>query len=446
MKHESSKILETTSDASERCTITAGEIFPDGSMIELVAAAHGFTKPHLLFWNEKKAIVGNRIKHGSHCYEGPELDGALYRAMRLPHGCGKYNSARALFDSIRELFERHLGLSRPESSLLAYFPIYTWCGDRLANPLNLAICGSDEALGIDVLRLLDCLCRHPLLLTEVTPASLRSLPMHLSPTVLLNQQNIRPNLQRVLRASCYRGLNLPGKAGGMIELSCAKAIFGGYDAALDALGGDTIRVSLMPSRLRPSDLDENTRLQIAELFQPQLLSYRLQNCGTAQGREMDVSRFAVAMQPVARTLAHCFPADPELAGEAAKLLQPQDDEIRRERTSQVDYVIIEVLLAMFHKQEQTAVGVTDLTKDVNSVLEARGEIWSYAPEEIGRQLAAFKIPRKRNGAGQSVKFDRDTSQCVHRWARVYDLLPGKHARAACTDCSEAQSAYPQRVV
>ena len=62
-----------------------------------------------------------------------------------------------------KLFERHLGLLRPESSLLTYFPISTWLADRLANPLSLAICCSDEALGIDVLRLLDCLCRHPLL-------------------------------------------------------------------------------------------------------------------------------------------------------------------------------------------------------------------------------------------------------------------------------------------
>lgn len=443
MKSKSGKTLTTGPDANDNCIITAGEIFPAGEMIELVRSASGLTQPNLLFWDSKKSSVERRIKYGSSLYEGPELDTALYRTMRLPARCSNYDSARALVEAIGELFERHWGLSRPESSLLACFPISTWLADRLANPLSLAICCSDEALGIDVLRLLDCLCRHPLLLTEVTPASLCSLPMHLSPTLLLNQQELRPNVRRVLRASCYRGLNLPGTAGSIIDLSCAKAIFCGNDAALYALAGDVIRVSLMPSRLRPSDLDEKTRQQIADHFQPQLLSYRLQNCGKVHGSEIDVSRFAIAMQPVARALAQCFPADPELAGDAIQLLLPQDDEIRRERTSQVDYVIVEVLLAMLHQQTQTAVGVTDLTKDVNLLLEKRGEIWSYSAEEIGRQLAGLKIARKRDGSGQKVKFDRDTSQCLHRWARAYDLLSGEHSRAGCTDCGEAQAVSPQ---
>ena len=443
MKSQSGKTLTTAPNANDNCIITAGEIFPAGQMIELVRSASGLTKPDLLFWNGTKSSVGRRIKYADRLYEAPELESALYRTMRLPARCCPYDSARALFEAIAELFERHLGLLRPESSLLACFPLSTWLADRLANPLSLAICCSDEALGIDVLRLLDCLCRRPLLLSEVTPASLRSLPMHLSPTLLLNQQEIRRNVQRVLRASCYPGLNLAGTAGSIIDLSCAKAIFGGNDDALDALAGDVIRVPLMPSRLRPSDLDEKTRQQIADHFQPQLLSYRLQNCGKVHGSEIDVSRFAIAMQPVARALARCFPADPKLAADAVQALLPQDDEIRRERTLEVDYVIVEVLLAMFHQRNQTAVRVTDLTKKVNLLLETRGEIWSYSAEEIGRQLAGLKIARKRDGSGQKVKFDRDTSQCLHRWARAYDLLSGEHFRAGCTDCDEAQAVSPQ---
>ena len=443
MKSQSGKTLTTGPDADDNCIITAGEIFPAGEMIELVRSASGLTKPDLLFWNGTKSSVGRRIKYGGRFYEGPELDTALYRTMRLPACSSNYDSPRVLFEAISKLFERHLSLLRPESALLACYPISTWLADRLANPLSLAICCSDEALGIDVLRLLDCLCRHPLLLTEVTPASLRSLPMHLSPTLLLNQQGLRPNVQRLLRASCYPGLNLPGAAGSIIELCGAKAIFCGNDAALDALAGDVIRVSMMPTRLRPSDLDEKTRQQIADHFQPNLLSYRLQNCGKVRSSEIDVSRFAMAMQPVARALAQCFPADPKLAGDAVQLLLPQDDEIRRERTSQVDYVIVEVLLAMFHQQTQTAVGVTDLTKDVNLVLEKRGEIWLYSPEEIGSQLADLKIARKRGASGQKVKFDRDTSQCLHRWARAYDLLSGGQSSAGCTDCGAAQVVSPQ---
>ena len=95
---------------------------------------------------------------------------------------------------------------------------------------------------------------------------------------------------------------------------------------------------------------------------------------------------------------------------------------------------------MFHRQNQTAVRVTDLTKKVNLLFgNARQEIWSYSAEEIGRQLAGLKItPASVTASGQKVKFDRETSQCLHRWARAYDLLSGEHSRAGCTDCGETQ--------
>ena len=148
----------TGPDANDNSIVTTGEIFPAGQMIELVRSASGATKPNLLFWNGKTSSVGRRIKYRDRLYEGPELNSALYRTMRLPARCSNYDSPRALFEAIAELFERHLGLLRPESSLLACFPLSTWLADRLANPLSLAICCSDEALGIDVLRVSSTAC------------------------------------------------------------------------------------------------------------------------------------------------------------------------------------------------------------------------------------------------------------------------------------------------
>ena len=155
---------------------SAGESFADGVMIELIS---GSSEPDLLLWKGLKAKVGPRVEHGGCIYQAPELDPILWRAMRLPAGCRDYGSARGLFDGIRDLFQRRLGLPESESGLIASFAISTWLADRLPTAPNLTISGPDEELGINVLRLLSCVCRRPLMLAELTPVSFRSLPMQL---------------------------------------------------------------------------------------------------------------------------------------------------------------------------------------------------------------------------------------------------------------------------
>jgi len=294
------------SNAPNSSIISAGKIFADGAMVELVSSSSGFNKPDLLLWNGRKAAVGPRVEYGSCTYEAPELNPILWRAMRLPAGCRDYGSARALFDGIRDLFQRHFGLPESESGLFACFVISTWLADRLPTAPNLIISGPDEELGIDVLRLLSCVCRHPLLLAELTPGSFRSLPMQLSLTLLLDQQRLRPNVQRLLRASSYPGMLLPGNRGCVVDLYGPKAIFCGNDSAVDILSGGVIQIFMAPSQLQ-SALDPQVENEIATRFQPRLLMYRLKNSGKVRQSRVDVSKFTFATRQLACTLAACFP-------------------------------------------------------------------------------------------------------------------------------------------
>ena len=86
-------------------------------------------------------------------------------------------------------------------------------------------------------------------------------------------------MQRLFRASSYRGLHLPGKRGTVVDPFGPKAIFCGNDIALDILGGSVIHISLTPSQLQSSSLDEQVQNTIANDFQPRLLMYRLKNSG-----------------------------------------------------------------------------------------------------------------------------------------------------------------------
>jgi hypothetical protein len=429
-------------NATKNCIICAGEIFGDGAMIELVSGSSEPNKPDLLLWNGSKAIVRPRVEHGGCIYEAPELPPSLYRATRFPSRCSDYGSARDLFAAITDLFKQHLDLPERESSLLACFSIGTWLADRLPIAPTLTISGPDQELGIDVLRLLSCLCRHPLMLAEVTPAGFRSLPRQMSLTLLLNQQELKPNMQRLLCASKYRGLHLPGNRGSVVDLYGPKAIFCGNDAALDILDGGVIHISATPSQLKSSALDDQVQNKIANDFQPRLLMYRLKNSGKVR-ESVDVSKFTFATRPLARILAACFPEDSELARDTVQLLQPQDEEVRGQRSCDVNCAIVEILRGTIHDRKQKAVRIDELAKFVNALLRSRGETLIYSPEEIGWKLHGLNIPRHNSSSGRQVVLGRNTSQSVHRLAQAYDLPCSQRVEAGCPDCNQEQPALPK---
>lgn len=434
------RILSAAGSATKSCIISTGEIFADGAMIDLVSGSSGLNKPDLLLWSRSKATVGPRVEHGGCIYEAPELPQSLYRATRFPSRCHDYGSARGLFDLINDLFKHHLDLPERESSLLACFSISTWLADRLPTAPTLTISGPEQELGIDVLRLLSCVCRHPLMLAEITPGGFRSLPMQLSLTLLLNQQGLKPNMQRLFRASSYRGLHLPGNRGSVVDLYGPKAILCGNDAALDTLGDGAIHISAAPSQSQSSALDERVQNKIANDFQPRLLMYRLKNFGKVQESPVDVSKFTSATRPLARTLAACFPEDSELARDAVQLLRPQDEEVRGQRSCDVNCVIVEILRGIIHDGKQREVRVDELAKFVNALLRSRGENLTYSAEEIGWKLRDLNIPRHSSGSGRQVLLGQDTRRSVHRLAQAYDLPCSQRveAGAGCPACNQEE--------
>jgi hypothetical protein len=121
-----------------------------------------------------------------------------------------------------------------------------------------------------------------------------------------------------------------------------------------------IHVSVVPSRLQLSALDEQVLNEIAESFQPRLLMYRLKNSGKERTPQVDVSAFTLASQQLARSIAWCFPEDSELARDAIQVLLPQDEEIRGQRFRDVSRAIVEILCAIAHDGKRRKVQVDEL--------------------------------------------------------------------------------------
>jgi hypothetical protein len=414
--------------------LTTGEIFDDGTLIELVRSSTGSSKPDLLLWNGTVATIGPKVTHGGRFYESSEIPLSIYRAVLLPRGRVDCEPLRQLHGGIATLFVEHLGFADRESRLLASFCMVTWLADRLAIAPAVQISGPDQAAGVEVLRLLGCLCRHPLLLAEVTPGSFRSLPLQLSLTLLLSQREMKPAMSRLLCASSYRGVHLPGSRGTVVDAYGPKAIFGGSELG-DLLEEGCIRIAMVPAQSRETALSDSARRTIADHFQPRLLHFRLKNLSSWRDSRVDAPAFTSESRRLACALGACLSEDPEFAREIVELLRPQDDEAREERLCAVDCVLIEVLWGLVHHGTEKQITVAELAKMATALLRSRGESLTYSAEEIGWKLRALGVPRHTSTAGRHVLFHRDNRRKVHHLARVYDLPCGRTIVDGCPNCS-----------
>ncbi len=411
---------------------SAGEVLPDGAVIELVSGLVRADEPRLIQWNRGKAKIAPTIQHGGVTYEPIKLPPSLCRATRLAARAQVYGSESELFTHIAQLFKNFLSFPDRDSKLLSCFCLASWVADRLPTAPSLAISTSDRARGIDLLRLLHSVCRHPLLLGEVTSAGLRSLPPDFAFTLLISGNELNARLQRLLRNSNQRGMHIPGNRGTMIDLYGPKAVLLGPDAGNGNFGDEFIQISApglsyLPL-LTPQQLEK-----IANDFQPKLLTYRLKNCVKLRESSVDISQFTPAVGRLALAFATCFPEDTQLASEVTQLLRAQDEEVRSLRFLDVNYVLIEILLAELHAQKGRRLPMEPLTRDVNALLLSRGEIREYSAEEAGWKLRQLDIPRHSASTGRFVLLDRTTSQRIHQLARLYSLPCD---RKNCSDCSE----------
>jgi hypothetical protein len=139
--------------------------------------------------------------------------------------------------------------------------------------------------------------------------------------LLINQQSMKPNLQRLLRASTYRGLHLPGNQGFVVDLYGPKAILCGSDSELNCLGDGTLQISIAPSSLPSSIFDERKQDEISTEFQPRLLCYRLRHLAAVNDSQVAVAEFTSAIRPLAGAFAKCLADDQKLpdAGDTVNL-------------------------------------------------------------------------------------------------------------------------------
>ena len=111
MPARSRVLLEPSEAPKTLLTPTAGEVFPDASVLELVRGPSAPARPALLHWDGRQATVAAEIVVGGYQYVPPEIDPKVWRCVEVckgPTTVGPF----AVYAEIRKQFGRQRGSGR----------------------------------------------------------------------------------------------------------------------------------------------------------------------------------------------------------------------------------------------------------------------------------------------------------------------------------------------
>jgi hypothetical protein len=249
--------------------ITHGEVF-ENAVIDLVGSTDGADRDglDLLFWDSGKVHVASEIKHRGVVYRAPDLDSSIRRALRFPPGATAYASPAKLFTSVADLYREHLGLREDLAVYTTCGTLATWIPELMLIPPTLAITASRCQIR-HLFRMLHSLCRRPFMVAQLS----RQLPIHLNPTLLVDDPTLSPKACAFWSATNSPGMVVPATGGKLCELACAKAVRLQPQDSPDLWGEEVMHLMLAPAEFPP--LGNRLLEDIAAEFQPQLEMFRL---------------------------------------------------------------------------------------------------------------------------------------------------------------------------
>src|SRR5215469_12183526 len=157
------------------CSIaTCGEVFADGAMIDLVGSVHP-GRLQLTLWDGSTEVIGPVVEYGGLRYAAAQIESSILRELTLPTRCCPHGTTREFLTEICNVVTSFVGLDEKSTSLVARIVLCSAIVEAVSVAPALVITGPDTARANRLLRLLQCLCRHSIQLTGVTPAGFCSL-------------------------------------------------------------------------------------------------------------------------------------------------------------------------------------------------------------------------------------------------------------------------------
>jgi len=391
--------------------------FADGIIMEPLGDGGPSGQSHLLVWNGERVEIATQFTHDDVTYVPATIDPRIVRGVRFPKGAASFGSTGELFADVSQLFSRATRLPDTTVERFASFVFEDQFADLLTYPPLLWVIAPSTASTGFLLQLLARLCRHSLILTELNLTALRATPLQLKPTIIAEVSSVSNSLIRALRASSRRDV-FDASGGKLRDLSCARVVIANQPLRDPALAGFPLEIALSPTPV----LVPSTDLIEAERVASQLFMYRLVNINRFRESETKFSNLTGPTQQLARSLAACIFDDEQLQSRIATLLMPQDKEIQVDRTTTLESIVVEALLARCHDNQSPMFSVGGLTKSVNTILVGRGELTQVPPEVVGWRLRSLGLRTEFVSDGRKgLIIGEETRSYIHQLASDYGV-------------------------
>ncbi len=343
-------------------TVTSVKTFGEVSqrfMIELMATNPPHTGLQLLYWDGKTAKIGSTFSVKSHSspdsglysicnetiFEPPELEATLLQAIRFPTDVADYDSDGRLLMDLIGLIGLYSDLSEKLCYLLAYYVLSNWVADSHPSPICVSIIGPESRQGWQLSRLLSCLVRRPLLLSDVNLAALCSLPVGLSPTLFLEQPELSRQAAKAMFLPNVRDTFLPWK-GRLVNLCFAKVVRTEEPLGPAALGPLAIEIPVDPSCNGFPTLEPWLQEKLRKDYQPKLLMYRLRKRRQVGVCRVDFSNFGSRVSELGYQLASCQLGKEGLKEEMIWMLEDLNEQVQAEEETNLNALVLEALLSL----------------------------------------------------------------------------------------------------
>jgi hypothetical protein len=148
----------------------------------------------------------------------------------------------------------------------------------------------------------------------------------------------------------------------------------------------------------------------------------LKNHNKVTTPSLDLSEFTAPTRELAQSLAACIVGDDELQSRIVPVLKAHDRQIRVDRTTILESIVLDALLAGCHGAKVVALSITGLTASVNTVLAGRGDSQGVSPEIVGWKLRALGLRTEFIAGGRKgLALLDETRARIHALAAAYGV-------------------------
>lgn len=408
---------------------TTGEVFDDGSIIELIDNEKHL--PNLLLCDGSSRTLARQIHHHGQVFRALEFEAGLRQSMTLPSGAADYGTSSKLFESLSRVFAA-AGFAQIADAL-CLFVLSSWFPEFVIEAPHLALVGPRTEC-IYLLQILASLVRRPLPLLAPNPGVLGSICTGgLSPTLLIDGGGLRPGKIDFWLAAGARSSNLIVR-GKFVDVCTARVVFVGQSLPATPGHYPMLLVHLEPASGPLPALRAEERRRLTTEFQPQLLEYRLRNFDKVRKSHFDLPQAPTAIRITAAILGAAVAGAPELEAKVRKVLACQQEAYADSLWLDLRCVTIEAALARCHERDRKDFLVGELASDVMALLAGRGENLKIASREVGGVLRSLGVAGKRQGSGYKIKLTFELRRKVHRLARSFGVPVTAQGAANCPEC------------